>query len=65
MRAILQDYQSRFMQEQGRRIKYHRDIVAVDREYRQYKQLKEEISKLEAQLGRRSLSASKSNDFFG
>jgi hypothetical protein len=64
VRAILQEYQSRFMQEQGRRIKYHRDIVGVDREYRQYKQLKEEINKLEAQLGRRSSSASKSNDIF-
>lgn len=53
VRAILQEYQARFLSEQGRRIKYHRDIVAVDREYRQYKQLKEEIAKLEVQLGRR------------
>ena len=52
VRAVLQEYQARFMNEQGRRIKYHRDIVAVDREYRQYKQLKEEIAKLETQLGR-------------
>ena len=64
VRAVLQEYQTRFMQEQGRRIKYHRDIVAVDREYRQYKQLKEEIAKLEAQLGRRSSAANKTNDFF-
>jgi hypothetical protein len=64
VRSILQEYQARFMQEQGRRIKYHRDIVSVDREYRQYKQIKEEIGRLESLLGRRSTSA-KSNDFFG
>lgn len=63
VRSVLQEYQSRFLQEQGRRIKYHRDIVAVDREYRQYKQLKEEILKLEAQLGRTSKPSSGS-DFF-
>ena len=64
VRSVLQEYQARFMQEQGRRIKYHRDIVSVDREYRQYKQIKEEIGKLEGLLGRRSTST-KSNDFFG
>lgn len=63
VRAVLQEYQSRFLQEQGRRIKYHRDIVAVDREYRQYKQLKEEITKLEGQLGRTAKPGS-TNDFF-
>jgi len=63
VRAVLQEYQSRFLQEQGRRIKYHRDIVAVDREYRQYKQLKEEIGKLETHLGRAS-KAVESKDFF-
>lgn len=53
VRAILQEYQAKFLSEQGRRIKYHRDIVSVDREYRQYKQIKEEIGRLETQLGRR------------
>jgi hypothetical protein len=52
LRNVLNEYQTKFMQEQGRRIKYHRDIVAIDREYRQYKQVKEEIAKLESHLGR-------------
>jgi hypothetical protein len=64
VRHVLQEYQARFMAEQGRRIKYHRDIVAVDREYRMYKQLKEEIAKLETQLGRQQTSHKNSNDFF-
>ena len=66
LRTILHEYQTKFMQEQGRRIKYHRDIVAIDREYRQYKQAKEEIAKLEAQLGRASSSSKKQSgsDFF-
>ena len=64
IRQILQEYQARFMAEQGRRIKYHRDIVAVDREYRQYKVIKEEISKLESQLGRSPTINKNSNDLF-
>jgi hypothetical protein len=66
LRTVLHDYQTKFVQEQGRRIKYHRDIVAIDREYRQYKQVKEDISKLEAQLGRTSSGTRKqsSTDFF-
>jgi hypothetical protein len=64
VRQVLQEYQARFMAEQGRRIKYHRDIVAVDREYRLYKQIKEEIAKLETQLGRQQTSHRNSNDFF-
>ena len=63
VRTVLQEYQTRFLQEQGRRIKYHRDIVAVDREYRQYKQLKEEIAKLETLLGRAPQRQS-TGDFF-
>ena len=64
IRQILQEYQARFMAEQGRRIKYHRDIVSVDREYRQYKVIKEEIGKLESQLGRVSTINKNSNDLF-
>ena len=64
IRHILQEYQARFMAEQGRRIKYHRDIVAVDREYRQYKTIKEEIGKLELQLGRTPTINKNSNDLF-
>jgi hypothetical protein len=65
LRTVLNDFQNKFMQEQGRRIKYHRDIVSIDREYRQYKQVKEEISKLENQLGRTPPSRKQSgNDFF-
>ncbi len=65
IRQVLQDYQAQFMNEQGRRIKYHRDIIAVEREYRQYKQLKEEINRLEVQLGRPPQSRNTSaNDFF-
>jgi hypothetical protein len=65
LRAVLHEYQNKFVQEQGRRIKYHRDIVAIDREYRQYKQVKEEIAKLENQLGKTPPSRKQSgSDFF-
>lgn len=66
LRSVLHEYQNKFMQEQGRRIKYHRDIVAIDREYRQYKQVKEEITKLENQLGKSPLPNRKQSgsDFF-
>ena len=66
LRTVLHEYQNKFMQEQGRRIKYHRDIVAIDREYRQYKQVKEEITKLENQLGKTPPPSRKQSgsDFF-
>jgi hypothetical protein len=64
IRQVLQDYQTQFMNEQGRRIKYHRDIIAVEPEYRQYKQVKDEIARLEVELGRQPQSRNSSHDFF-
>ncbi|KAF4671546.1 hypothetical protein FOL47_001470 [Perkinsus chesapeaki] len=51
IREGLQQYQARFFVENQRKIKYHKDIVPIEREYREYKQVKEEIAQLERKLG--------------
>jgi hypothetical protein len=56
IRQILSEYQNKFMNENGRKIKYHRDIVPVDKQYREYKQIKEEIEKIEIKMGRKNSS---------
>lgn len=50
VRAKLQAFQEKFVTENNRRIKYHKDILPIEREYRMYKNLKDEISKAESQL---------------
>jgi len=50
VRAKLQAFQEKFVAENSRAIKYHKDILPVEREYRMYKSLKEEVAKAESQL---------------
>lgn len=50
VRAKLQAFQETFVSENGRKIRFHKDILPIEREYRMYKNLKEEIQKVEKQL---------------
>mmetsp|Transcript_10354 Transcript_10354/g.23359 ORF Transcript_10354/g.23359 Transcript_10354/m.23359 type:complete len:289 (-) Transcript_10354:125-991(-) len=50
VRSKLQAFQERFVSENDRKIRFHKDILPIEREYRMYKNLKEEIMKVESQL---------------
>jgi len=50
IRAILQKYQEKFIVDHRRKIRYHRDILPIEREYRTYKHVKEDIAKVESAL---------------
>uniref|UniRef100_A0A7S1A9T5 FAM13A-like domain-containing protein n=1 Tax=Noctiluca scintillans TaxID=2966 RepID=A0A7S1A9T5_NOCSC len=50
VRQTLQAFQERFVSENNRKIRFHKDILPIEREYRMYKNLKEEIAKVESQL---------------
>lgn len=50
VRAKLQAFQENFVCENNRKIRFHKDILPIEREYRLYKNLKDEISKAEQQL---------------
>jgi len=50
VRAKLQAFQEKFVTENNRKIRFHKDILPIEREYRMYKNLKEEIQKAETQL---------------
>lgn len=50
VRAKLQSFQEKFVTENNRKIRFHKDILPIEREYRMYKNLKEEILKAETQL---------------
>lgn len=50
VRAKLQSFQEKFVTENNRKIRFHKDILPIEREYRMYKNLKEEIMKAETQL---------------
>jgi len=50
VRQKLQAFQERFVTENQRKIQFHKDILPIEREYRMYKNLKEEIQKVEVQL---------------
>lgn len=50
VRAKLQSFQEKFVGENNRKIRFHKDILPIEREYRMYKNLKEEIMKAEQQL---------------
>jgi len=47
MREKLHLYQVEFTKNNNRKIKYHKDIVPVEEEYKRYKEVKEEIAMLE------------------
>jgi len=50
VRAKLQAFQEKFVTENNRKIRFHKDILPIEREYRMYKNLKEEIMRAEATL---------------
>eukprot|EP00747_Dinoflagellata_sp_TGD_P168686 gnl/TRDRNA2_/TRDRNA2_195662_c0_seq1.p1 gnl/TRDRNA2_/TRDRNA2_195662_c0~~gnl/TRDRNA2_/TRDRNA2_195662_c0_seq1.p1 ORF type:complete len:284 (-),score=61.65 gnl/TRDRNA2_/TRDRNA2_195662_c0_seq1:78-929(-) len=50
VRAKLQAFQEKFVRENNRKIRFHKDILPIEREYRAYKTLKEEIMKVESSL---------------
>merc|ERR1711879_547375 len=50
VRTKLQAFQEKFVSENNRKIRFHKDILPIEKEYRIYKNLKEEIQKAEAQL---------------
>jgi len=50
VRSKLQAFQETFVNENNRKIRFHKDILPIEREYRMYKNLKEEIMKAEQQL---------------
>jgi len=50
VRAKLQTFQEKFVGENNRKIRFHKDILPIEREYRMYKNLKEDIEKAEQQL---------------
>jgi len=50
IRAKLQTFQEKFVTENNRKIRFHKDILPIEREYRMYKNLKEDLVKAEAQL---------------
>ena len=50
VRRKLQGYQDAFVKKHNRKIQYHEDIVPIEREYRMYKEVKQEIAAIEQQL---------------
>lgn len=50
VRNKLQAFQEAFVSENNRKIRFHKDILPIERDYRMYKTLKEEIVKAEQQL---------------
>jgi hypothetical protein len=50
VRAKLQMFQDKFVAENNRKIRFHKDILPIERDYRMYKHLKEEMQKVEMQL---------------
>jgi len=50
VRVKLQQFQEKFVTENNRKIRFHKDILPIEREYRMYKNLKEDIMKAESQL---------------
>eukprot|EP00930_Biecheleria_cincta_P048441 TRINITY_DN33751_c0_g1_i1.p1 TRINITY_DN33751_c0_g1~~TRINITY_DN33751_c0_g1_i1.p1 ORF type:complete len:311 (-),score=75.98 TRINITY_DN33751_c0_g1_i1:34-966(-) len=56
VRTKLREFQESFVRQHHRKIKFHKDILPIEREYRVYKNIKEEMAKVESQI--RSLRVS-------
>ena len=52
LKATLHNFQQEFSQTNHRRIRYHKDIAPVENEYKRYKEVKAELSKLEGSEGK-------------
>jgi hypothetical protein len=51
LKEKLHNYQVEFQRNNNRKIKYHKDIAPVEHEYKKYKEIKQEILRLEGILG--------------
>jgi len=47
LREKLHAYQLEFAKANNRKIKYHKDIIPVENEYKRYKEIKADIAKIE------------------
>ncbi|CAG9316679.1 unnamed protein product [Blepharisma stoltei] len=52
LKAILHNFQLEFSQTNQRKIRYHKDILPVENEYKRYKEVKAEIAKLDSELSK-------------
>ena len=50
LQKFLVDYESEFHENYGRRIMYQKDLNPVEREYKEYKSIKEEIKEIERKM---------------
>jgi predicted RNase H-like nuclease (RuvC/YqgF family) len=50
LRDKLNNFQNEFSNLHHRKIRFHRDIAPVEKEYKMYKDIKQEIQKLESML---------------
>ncbi|CAK9015710.1 unnamed protein product [Durusdinium trenchii] len=50
IRAKLKEFQENFVLQHHRKIRFHKDILPIEKEYRLYKNIKEELQKVESQL---------------
>lgn len=50
LRSQLQSYERFFVERNRREIQFHRDIAPIEKDYKRYKQIKQEIAKTAAQL---------------
>lgn len=50
VRTKLREFQEGFVRQHHRKIKFHKDILPIEREYRVYKNIKEEMAKVESQI---------------
>lgn len=52
LKQVLHNFQLEFSQTNQRKIRFHKDILPVENEYRRYKEVKAEIAKLETELNK-------------
>ncbi|CAE7243683.1 PSAE [Symbiodinium microadriaticum] len=50
IRTKLKEFQENFLLQHHRKIRFHKDILPIEKEYRMYKNIKEELQKVESQL---------------
>mmetsp|Transcript_129754 Transcript_129754/g.307845 ORF Transcript_129754/g.307845 Transcript_129754/m.307845 type:complete len:244 (+) Transcript_129754:1-732(+) len=50
IRTKLKEFQENFVLQHHRKIRFHKDILPIEKEYRMYKTIKEDLQKVEAQL---------------
>jgi len=61
IREKLQKYQDDFLNDNQRKIRYHKDILPIEKDYKAYKSIKEELAKVQALLGEGYASVTDAN----